>query len=796
MLVSMSDNVTTLSRLGGARGLRRRGQAAKKTAARLARWLGPALIIGAVTGGDARADRVQDAHRQLGDIEQRVGTLTTTFRESNAPDPNAADRRVVEAEKLFALKNYAAAATLCFDVIEKYPQSRAYDDALVLLGNALFMDGDLLSARRYFEQAASKQDGSGKEQVALQRLAEISLRTGDYTNIDGYFERLGRIPASQLEPSVPYVRGKYLFFRDRLDDAMAAFNTIQPGQAYYLQSRYFIATIQVKKGDFATAARGFDEVTKLPSKDSNEKEIQDLARLAVARMLYERRQFDMAKEWYASVPRQSKYFGDAMYESAWNSIKSNDFKSASRALDLMLLQNPNSAQAPELRLLVGNLHLRMSNFFLASNQFSQTLDEYEPLYRELYTRLNQARTDPKYFDQLLAKGLDKFDISTVLPPGAVQLIAAEPDVAKLIGLADELGTLQRGLRESADLVERLDRAVQSGGRLGIFPDIANAHTSSTAMLNQTIDIRRRFQADARALAQTFLQPADKAALDQIAGERGILDQELKTLPTTRDQMRARAEATSNEFQTLDARASEINVLIQSLEAELVAIEQYFIHSKAEQKIRPQDIVQPVADLKQEIALSVDQLAKLRGQITESGQEARMAGQAGVAESASARRLAELLKREQEVLARARAGMNPDVGVQFDALMSVLERSDGIQGRLVEFDSRLAGIADRRLASVREQIGAERGNIANVSGKLGSVMSEGQNVGGGLAEAMMTKATERFYDLTVQSDVGLIDVSWGIKDSKTQAASKLINQQKSELQAVEDDFGPLLKEDEK
>jgi TolA-binding protein len=755
--------------------------------------VGAALVM---LGTGARADRVTDAHRTLGEIEQNVSGLTSGFRESNAPDPNAADRRVVEAEKLYALKNYSAAATLCLDVIEKYPQSRAYEDALLLLGDSLFKDGDLLSARRYFEQAVSRNTGSRKEQVALQRLVEISLRSGDFTNVENYLERLSRIPPNLLEPSVPYVRGKYLFFRDRLDDSLASFNSIQPGAPYYLQARYFVATIQVKKGDYATAARGFDEVLKLQPKDAGEKEIQDLARLAIGRLLYDRGQFDRAKEWYASVPRQSKYFPDAMYESAWNSIKANDFKAASRALDLMLLQSPSSAQAPELRLLVGNLHLRMSNFFLASSQFSQTLDEYEPIYRDLYGRLSQARNDPKYFDQLLSKGLDKFDISAVLPKGAVKLIANEPDVAKLLALSEEVGTLQRGLKESADLVERLDRAVQSAGRLGIFTDIATAHTTSTAIMNQTIDLRRRFQADARGLATSYLQPADRAALDTIAGERGLLDQELKTLPTTRDQIRKSAENTRNAFEALDARASEINVVIAALEAELVAIEQYFILSKAEQKIRPEDLVQPVADLRAEIGISRDELNKVRAQITETGQEALMAGQAAVTENASASRLASLLKREQDVLMRARGSMSPDTGLQFDALMSILQRSDIIQGRLLEFDQRLGSIADSRLASVREQISSERGNIVAAGGKLGNVMSEGQNVGGGLAEAMMTKATERFYDLTVQSDVGLIDVSWGIKDSKTQAASKLINQQKSELQAVEDDFGPLLKEDDK
>ena len=59
---------------------------------------------------------------------------------------------------------------------------------------------------------------------------------------------------------------------------------------------------------------------------------------------------------------------------------------------------------------------------------------------------------------------------------------------------------------------------------------------------------------------------------------------------------------------------------------------------------------------------------------------------------------------------------------------------------------------------------------------------------------MTRVTDRFYDLVVQSDVGLVDVSWGLKDHKTGSLSKLINQQKLELKSVEDDFRSLLEED--
>ena len=49
----------------------------------------------------------------------------------------------------------------------------------------------------------------------------------------------------------------------------------------------------------------------------------------------------------------------------------------------------------------------------------------------------------------------------------------------------------------------------------------------------------------------------------------------------------------------------------------------------------------------------------------------MAGQAGVTEHAAANRLAALLKREQEVLMRARSAMSPETGLQFDAYLSIL-----------------------------------------------------------------------------------------------------------------------------
>src|SRR5262245_49207769 len=206
------------------------------------------VVASGLSGGGARADEIDDYTRLLIDLDQRVHLMALEFKETPPPSPDMADRRVLDAQVLFSLKNYEEAATILLDVVEKWPNTRAHDDALFLLGESLFQIRDYYSARHYLELGIAKNTNSRPEQQALQRLVEISLYTGDYENVDKYLQRLQSVPAANMEPTVPYVRAKYFFFRNRLDDAMAAFSSIPQSSRYYFQARYFVATVQVKRG--------------------------------------------------------------------------------------------------------------------------------------------------------------------------------------------------------------------------------------------------------------------------------------------------------------------------------------------------------------------------------------------------------------------------------------------------------------------------------------------------------------------------------------------------------------------
>jgi len=744
--------------------------------------------------GTARADEVDDYNRKLIDLDQRVREMTAEFRDAAPAPPDIADRRVLDAQVLFSLKNYEEAATILLDVVEKYPNSRAYDDAVYLLGESLFQARDYYPSRQYFALAIKKQTNSKSEQQALQRLIEIALRTGDYEQIDEYLKRLQGVPIQVLEPGVPYVRAKYLYFRGNLPDASAGFASIPPSNPYYFQARYFLATVMVKNGDLAGASLVYDSILKLQPPDDDAKEIQDLSRLALGRILYERSQLDRAIEAYQSIGRESPYFVDALSEAAWAYIKAKDWKRAYRSLDLLLLTNPEHKDGPELRLLMGNLNLRMENFWLASDAFSKSRDEFEPIHRQLQSDLVRAQQDPAFFDNLVGKNLDKFDIGTFIPASATRWVQADPDVARMLTLAGDVGEIERALKDSEQIVTKLERAMQTSGKAGIFPDLAAARTKSVEVSNQLVDVRQKFARELRALLEGSLTPEEKRDLDHVAAERDGLERRINNLPLTHQALKDREQEARSQFQQLDGNASELNVEIQSLEAQLVAIEQYYRSSRSQQKIRPEDIEGPVKDLRSAIDDLHKAHDKVRDDIADASREASTAGAAGEEERQLTTRLGQLLKQEQDIQGRAKYRLPSDRQTQVDRVYGVLARADAIDAQLRILDQRVDAQAEIRLEKVKGYLATEKDELHQAGAKLSVVVGESQSLGGGLAQAMFTKVAARFYDLVVRSDVGIIDVHWGLKDQKTQAVTKLTTQKNLEAKALDEDFKKLLEED--
>ena len=93
-----------------------------------------ALVLGMVgisgfAGRVARADEIDDAVKKLIDLDQRVHLMSLEFKEAPPPPPDAADRRVLDAQVQLSVKNYDEAATIALDVVRARSAARKPDRA-------------------------------------------------------------------------------------------------------------------------------------------------------------------------------------------------------------------------------------------------------------------------------------------------------------------------------------------------------------------------------------------------------------------------------------------------------------------------------------------------------------------------------------------------------------------------------------------------------------------------------------------------------------------------------------------
>ena len=273
---------------------------------RLLRFLSAALATSAGGGAaTAHADAIDNLGGTVVSISESIRVLDGKLKPTAGAGSDVADRRLIDAQVLYELKNYESAALILLDLVEKYPQAQVYPEALFFLADSLFLKRDFLSSRRYFEKIIAIGPSEKRYPEALQRLIELSLYTGDYTPVDGYIAKLQGLPTAQQRPSVPYVKGKYYYFRHKFDDADASFKEISAGHVYWFHSQYFVGAGLVARGKLAEAIAVYEGILRSDARTDSQKRISELAHLALGRIYYDRGQLTNAAREYAKIPLRS-----------------------------------------------------------------------------------------------------------------------------------------------------------------------------------------------------------------------------------------------------------------------------------------------------------------------------------------------------------------------------------------------------------------------------------------------------------------------------------------------------------
>lgn len=812
--------------------------------------------VSTVGVGVARADEVDQLGAKVVELDGRVSELTSQLKPPPEPGPELAERRLIDAQVLYELKNYESASIILFDVVEKFPKSLAFPEALFYLADSLYLKRDFLSSRKYFEKVVDLGPQNPRYAEALQRLIELSLHTGDYSPVDGYIEKLDRVAVQRPLPTVPYVKGKYFYFRQQHDKAIEALKTIGPDHPYSYHATYFIGASYVAMGPdrFDDAVAAFSTLLKpLPqgkTLSDAQKLIVDLARMAAARIYLERGQLTQALDEYTKIGQKSDQFNDMLYESAWVAIKAKDYPRARRQLDLLLLNAPNSPLAPEVKLLIGSLHIRQNEYGPATDSFTKTRDEFEPVHRLLETELQKTPNPPAYFKDLITKNLSKFDVATILPPSTSRWLKDEPEVVRVSTLIADENDLKKSLDESEEIVKRLEKALSGPSRVNVFPELAAVRAKATEIANELTEGKRVLAARESKLIEPVIG-GQKAELDALSAERARLEQALAGLPAKSASIQERMARQRAALNELDKKASEMSVEVTVMQRTIAGLRKLY-REAMRQKEEPQveappagattappsvdpgaatyaakadDLTRRLSGTRGGIDKTKERLDKLKDLVLQKPHEAKAeleavaaeveAMRAGIenvrkdildaassigvddAEMQAAAQLRaqyeQLLTKQRAVVVEAQSRLSGADRAKAEQIRSILDRARAVDGKIATLNAKIDEILDVKLKDIQVTLAEEKALVADHQQKLAAYTGESADVGGAVVAESWKAVTNRFYNIVVRADVGIIDVAWALKDAATRETNRLVAERKRELKLLDDEFKEVLKE---
>jgi tetratricopeptide (TPR) repeat protein len=746
-----------------------------------------AILAAGLLGRPAFADEVDDLAAKAVALESKARELDDALRPSPGPGADYAERRALDGEVLYRLKQYEEAAIILLDVVEKYPNSPAYPGALFILADALYQKQDFLSAKRYFAKIVARGPQDRNFQMAVQRLVELALRTGDFSSVEEHLKMLEQLPPGTLLQSVPYVRGKYEFFRGHYEDAQRQLEQIQASSEYYFQAQYIIGTSLVVRKQYDAAIARFAQLLRTAGRTDGDKKVQELATLALGRVYYEAGKIDKAIDQYQNVGRTSDLFPDAQHETAWAFIKQGDFRKAQRSLDLLLLARPDAPNASEIRLLMGNLALRLGEVADALDTFDKTKKKFEPVQQKL-DQIIATRPDARaFFHGLISSKAQRFDVQVTLPEPAAQWLKGEPAVAQAVRVGTDLAAIRESITEAEQLVQRVERTINSPAKVNVFPDLAKARERALEVENQLSDVRARLAAHQRRLTEHLYTAQEKADAERLNSRRTLLEKAIQSMPRSAEGYERRAQKTRGVYEELEKRAKELWVQIESLAAQLAAIERYYADTKDKQKIPPLVFEQQVNEMRGLVEALRKEYDKVRNEILASKETLGVGDAVSVEEGKLRAELKQIVDQEKALATQVMGRLPPHQRAKVEQIQNVLERLAAIDGRVAGFNQRIDQVVDQRLEETRTILAEEKVKVAGYKQQVVEYELQSDALGGTAALLALRGVRNRAYSLVVESDVGVTDVAWALKDSKSQSVSRLQREQERERRLLEEEF---------
>lgn len=743
------------------------------------------LFYSQLNYGEEIRRTLEDIERALSNIEIKFKSLEKeVYRANPLKERLQVENRITDGNMFFRLKDYERAIILYTDVVENYPQSVAYPEALYYLAESLYQAREFIGAKRRFRQILDNYTDarfSPYFQKAFARYIELSIKLKSFEDVEEYLNKfIGMSPQDSSLESLFYFLGKYYYFKGELDRALNLFSRISPEGDYYPHSLYFTGVIYLSRGELNQALDFFNKANQFKPKNPDHEKIRDLTILALARIYTELQRFSDAESMYKKIERTSPYIDDALYELSWLYLQFGDPIKAEQSLDMLSVINPDSVYTPEAKILRGRLLLEAGRFKEAEENFKTLIEQFTPLHNQLIL-ISQKKKDPKlYFNEIIKANIETFQIRSFIHPLVLRWMVMDEKVKNSLELLEDISKVNSYLKESKLLLVKLKTLASGENSYMIFPEYRDTYKSCEELLNSLVKLKGKL-----IRLEESLVGAKAEELRELMRRREQLEIKLKGLPESSEDFERLSNYVKEEMVNLKREIKALKVTVTGLQAMVNSITLYISQNR---ELQAKDLTPIERELelhKTAIKKYEDELEVLYNIVEASNVEALFGGEV-LEELLKLRKSYEdTLKKEHQILSRS-------VESQYvDLIEGLGKRMEQLISNIKLLQREIVSEANKKLEILKRVLEEEEKNLASYEKEILTLREEGETVIGEIAFNRFIEVKDKFYNLILQAEVGITDVAWSEREEHLSRVKLLSKEQELMLQALDDEYNEVM-----
>jgi tetratricopeptide (TPR) repeat protein len=746
------------------------------------------------------ADPAARLEREVAEAEERIAAAERAATTPEEPREARAQRRFDDGARQYALGDWLHTALMLTEAVDEPSWASASDRprATFLLADALRRHGLCGAARVRYAELLKRGDAPDRP-AAVSGALECAVKEHRVDDVEWLLAEAGRTFRSEPPPEVLYLAAKGAYQRrdlppdERAARAIAAFDRVVP--PFQLQAWYFQGVLRIEQGNLHGSLEWFERCAHAKPEGERDDDVRELCVLALGRVHSQMGNPGAALGWYATMPWSSPRFGEAMYETALAHVRAKQWDEALRMTSFIPELSPDSPLAPEATVLRGHLLLRLGRYAEATEAYNVVINTYAPVRDEIDAILS-VREDPvRYFDELIGRQGNAFDVASVLPPIAVKWATTNREVSVALGLVRATEGARADLREAGDLADRLEVLLKRGGGVDAFPALQRAYAEAQAAGNAAARAEGDWIDAYASAVERGIPPERRGNVERSRQARAAVEARFDRLPRSAKDVEARLGRLRGRVDQVGKSVYRLRYVLDGNLAAIAGCEEWLDKHRAEivsdaegrqeftDELRRHRAV--IDGYEAELAALRQELAKVRdaaGGVEAMVEESRLRGE-----------YLEAAELERSTAEAVRGPISPQDEAVVNGLERARARLAAVRERAKALEGRVTAEAARRAEALRARVETERRDLVAQAAELDRFQQGSRELLGQIAVRSIGEVRAQFYRLVLKADVGIVDVAWSRKRVRLEKIQTLAVQKDGEVEALDREYRSLLRE---